>query len=334
MIKSLIQLAARMSVQPAWDGRFRPRDEQPGARTSGGASWAGGAADTQLSVRAVYAVVAALVAVSCFVGAFSTARDISWRLATPQNFWEPALWNGTSGIVIVALLPLVRRGAMLFRAGVNRPLTAGAAVIALAFAYSALHIAGMGLLRELAYGLAGWTYRFPWSHEILYELRKDLFGYLTLAVIFWFAERTVRAAPVQAEEVAPKVTGNTPAKPELWLRDGRVSILIDPCEIVSVTSAGNYVEYELTGRRRHLIRATLQAEDARLAPFGIERVHRSRLLNLKRIVALQWRPSGDFEVRLDTGETVFGSRRFKAAVAGIAERSKAASAFTPNQSAK
>jgi DNA-binding LytR/AlgR family response regulator len=96
-------------------------------------------------------------------------------------------------------------------------------------------------------------------------------------------------------------------------------VLIDVSEIVSVTSAGNYVEYELTDQRKHLIRATLQAEEARLAPFGIARVHRSRLLNLKRIVALQWRPSGDFEVRLDTGEIVLGSRRFKAVAAGIVD---------------
>jgi DNA-binding LytR/AlgR family response regulator len=123
---------------------------------------------------------------------------------------------------------------------------------------------------------------------------------------------------VQVEPVAPNLATATAAKPELWLRDGRTSVLIDASEIVSVSSAGNYVEYELTGQRRHLIRGTLQAEESRLAPFGITRVHRSRLLNLKRIVALQWRPSGDFEVRLDTGETVPGSRRFKAAVAGIA----------------
>jgi DNA-binding LytR/AlgR family response regulator len=102
------------------------------------------------------------------------------------------------------------------------------------------------------------------------------------------------------------------------LRDGRSSILIDPCEIVSVASAGNYVEFQLTGGRNHLIRTTLQAQEARLAPFAIARVHRGRLVNLKRIVALEWRASGDFEVRLDTGETVAGSRRFKAAVAAIA----------------
>jgi hypothetical protein len=36
------------------------------------------------------------------------------------------------------------------------------------------------------------------------------------------------------------------------------------------------------------------------------------------VVALEWRAAGDFEVRLDSGETYAGSRRFKAAVAAIA----------------
>lgn len=318
MIKSLIQLAARTSVQPQWDGWFARRDERPRAGRSGATWWTNGV-DGSLSVPAVYAIVIGLVVASTVVTIFSTARDISWRLGAPHNLWEPTLWNVTSAIVAVALLPLVRRGALLFRPRPVRLLPAAATFVALALAQSALHIAGMGVLRELAYALGGWDYTFPWSRQIPYELRKDLFSYLAIAVIFWFAERPASTAPAQVEPVAPDVAATPAAKPELWLRDGRTSVLVDASEIVSVTSAGNYVEYELTAQRRHLIRTTLQAEEARLAPFGIVRVHRSRLLNLKRIVALQWRPSGDFEVRLDTGETVPGSRRFKAAVAGIAD---------------
>lgn len=220
-------------------------------------------------------------------------------------------------MVVLALLPLIRRGTMLFRT--HRSLMTSAGFVALAVAFSALHILGMGVLRELAYGLAGWTYTFPWSSQIPYELRKDLFNYLALAIVFWFAERPAGAAPAPVSEAAPRPAARGPASPEFWLRDGRTSVLIDAGEIVSVTSAGNYVEYELTDQRKHLIRATLQAEEARLTPFGIARVHRSRLVNLKRIVALQWRPSGDFEIRLDTGEVVVGSRRFKAAVAGLVD---------------
>ena len=315
-MKSPIQLADRTAVQPQWDGRLRPRDQRSDDATSGESSWTGGV-DGRLSVRAVYAIAAGLVVASTVVSAFSGARDISWRLGSPHNFWEPALWNATSGIVVLALLPLVRRATMLLRT--HRSLAVAAAFVAIAFAFSGLHIVGMGLLRELAYGFAGWTYTFPWSSQIPYEMRKDLFNFLALALIFWFAERPVGAAPALVEAAAPIVAGAAPARPEIWLRDGRTSMLIDAGEIISVTSAGNYVEYELTGERKHLIRATLQVEEARLAPFGIARVHRSRLVNLKRIVVLQWRPSGDFELRLDTGEVVVGSRRFKAAVAELAD---------------
>lgn len=320
MIRSLIQLAARGSVQPVRDEWARPRDERPAAATSGGNWWTGGA-DGRPSVRAVYGIVTCLVAAASVANAFSGARDIPWRLGTPHNLWEPMLWNLTSGVVVVALLPIVRRAAMLLKGGAVHPVAAGAAFVALGFIFSALHIAGMGPLRELAYGLGGWTYTFPWAQQISYEMKKDLFNYLAMAVIFWLAELPAGAAPAQVEAAAPKpgteISAQSVAQ-ELWLRDGRLSVLIDPSDIVSVNSAGNYVEYELTERRKHLIRSTLQTELSRLAPFGIVRVHRTRLINLKRIVALEWGPSGDFKIRLDSGEIVPGSRRFKSAITGIA----------------
>ena len=326
MIKSLIQLAARPAVQPLWGGWFGPRDKQPVTRTNGSVSWSDGAG-TRLPVGAAYAIVTVLIVISCYVGALSTARDVSWRLGAPHNLWEPALWHCTSGIVVVALLPLAQCGAMVIRFSAGRLAVAGLAVVALTIVYSALHIIGMGLLRELAYRLCGWAYKYAWSEEVPYEMRKDLFAYFAFVVIFWLAEGPGTAKPTQAPEVqAPEaetpeaalnVAGETAPASEMWLRDGRTSILINPHEIISVASAGNYVEYQLTEQRCHLIRATLQAQEARLAPFGIARLHRSRLVNLKRIVALEWRPSGDFEVRLDSGETVSGSRRFKAVVAGV-----------------
>jgi DNA-binding LytR/AlgR family response regulator len=317
MLRSLIQPAAPASVQPRWGGWLRRRDETPAAKTSGTAAQPSGV-DARLPSSAVYAIVTLLIALSCTVNIFSHARDISWRLGTPHNLWEPALWEFTSGLVVVALVPLARRGAMFVHTATGRPVRAAFAIAALLLAFSALHLAGMGLLREFAYHLAGWNYSFPFAREALYEFRKDLFVYPAIAVSFWLAERPALAAPVQSEAVAANVAEIPAAPPELWLRDGRISILVNPCEITSVNSAGNYVEFQLTEHRSHLIRTTLQAQEARLAPFGITRVHRGRLVNLKRVVALEWRASGDFELRLDSGETVAGSRRFKAAVAGIA----------------
>jgi len=219
---------------------------------------------------------------------------------------------------MLALVPLARRAAIAIHRHAGRPYRTAMTVALLLLAFSGLHIAGMGLLRELAYRLAGFSYTFHWSTEALYEFRKDLFAFAALTAIFWLAERPARA-------VAPSVAAPEPiaaaaaAASEFWLRDGRTSILVDANEIVSVVSAGNYVEFQLGDRRTHLIRTTLQAQEARLAPFRIVRVHRGRLVNLKRIVALESRASGDFELRLDTGETVAGSRRFKAALEGIGD---------------
>ena len=315
MIRSIIQFAAPPSVQPRWDGWLRGRDKPSPTKASGAFSWASGET-ARLSAPAAYAIVIVLIAISDVVNTFSFALDISWRLGAPHNLWEPALWMLTSNIVIVALLPLARRGALLIRTGANRPLLVALGLAALLLTFSTLHILGMGLLRELAYRLAGWTFSFPWLGEIPYEFPKDLFAFAAFVVIFWLAERPTLPAPAGGDELAPD--GTEDPAPELWLRDGRVSILVTPNEIISVASAGNYVEFQLTGRRNHLIRTTLQAQELRLAPFGIVRVHRSRLVNLKRVVALEWRAAGDFEVRLDSGETYAGSRRFKAAVAAIA----------------
>jgi len=308
-VKALIQRAVRAPVQPAWDGWLARRDKRSEAAASGGI----GPPDGERRRRSVltgYLIAAGLLLASSVVGTFSTARDVSWRLAAPGNLWEPAMWYATSAAVILALLPLMRRAALLVRGGAGRWRLVVPAVLGLALAYVAAHIVGMFVLRQLAYAAAGFHWSISWAPaQIVYEARKDLFSFAALAAVFWLAERAA-ARPVTA--------ATQPEAPaELWLRDGRTSILVDPREIVSVVSAGNYVEYALAGGRRHLIRTTLQAEEARLERFGIARVHRTRLVNVNRIVALEWRPSGDFELRLDTGAVVAGSRRFKTVVAFI-----------------
>jgi DNA-binding LytR/AlgR family response regulator len=314
MIRAFIKRTATISVYPRWDG-WRHSWDEPTSRRADGAESRTSGAKFRLTNRTVYPLLTVLVMAAAFVGTFSSARDVTWRLGAPHNIWEPALWESTSILVILALLPLARAGALLLR-GADRLLAAAFAVIVLALVFSALHIVGMGLLRKWCYRIAGWSYAFPWSNQIVYELRKDLYSFALFVIAFWTAERPpaqARAAP--AEQDPAPVPPSAP--PQLWLRDGRSSFLIDPDDVVSVISAGNYVEYQLTEGRTYLIRATLQSQEAQLAPLGITRVHRGRLVNIKRVVAAQWRASGDFELRLDTGETVAGSRRFKAAIAAI-----------------
>ena len=204
------------------------------------------------------------------------------------------------------------------------PLPAGLAVVALALAFSAAHVTGIFLLRTLAYAGLGASYSFDWSvGAFVYELRKDAFAFLLIAVMFWLAERAIdpsaRGSWPHERRAGESAAGEPETRSDrLWLRDGRNSLLVDAREILWVGSAGNYVEFVMASGQRHLIRTTLREEEARLLPLGIARIHRSRLVNMRRIVAIAWRASGDFDLRLDTAATVAGSRRYRAAVARLA----------------
>jgi hypothetical protein len=312
-----MEQATEGSVQPARHGWSFRRHEWQGV-------WPDGAQNEmsrwRVPVRVIYAGVAIIVATACLVNAFSVGHDLA-RLGWPHRFWEPFVWEASSAVATIALLALPRLAARLAASFASQPLRSGLSLIGLALAFSTLHIGGMVLLRDLVYAAAGAVYAFTWSiGEVFYELRKDLFSFSIIGVVFWLAGRAF--GPTALAPVDPSDTGDAPsieaaAISRLWLRDGRSSILVDAGDILYITSAGNYVEYVMATGQRHLIRTTLQAEAARLSRLGIVRVHRTRLVNTKRIVAVVWGVSGDFDLRLDNGETIPGSRRYKAAAADI-----------------
>jgi LytTr DNA-binding domain len=277
----------------------REKPQTPG--TTGVKAGTSGMATVPISRRAVYIGLVAMLAAFCGIEAFSTAHDLA-RGGRGYDLRHPIIWELTSATMILALLPLLRYGVDQVRKAAGRPIIAALAAILTAVAFSAAHIAGMVLLRKSVYAVSGETYQFPWSlSEIFYEFRKDLLTYAVFSVVIWLGERLALVRPIKA-----------PAASELWLRDGAASIRIDPQEILWVASAGNYIEYALAGGRRHLVRGTLTREEARLEPFGVVRVHRTRLINLRRTVVIEPRASGDFEIRLDSGETIAGSRRYRA----------------------
>ncbi len=170
-----------------------------------------------MPLRAAYLLIGAVVMAFTLVDALSKAQEVSWRLAAPGNLWEPLLWNTTSGAVVLALLPLGRRAAGLARAGHGRWLVVGLAIVGLALAYAAVHVALMFPLRKLGYAIAGWDYTIRWSQsQIVYEARKDLVSFGVIAVMFWLAERpAVVAAPMPGNRPS---CGCATAAPACWSR--------------------------------------------------------------------------------------------------------------------
>ena len=290
------------SVDPAWDGRAAARDEQAIAGTSGRIR---GIGERWLSR---YGWVALLVAATGCVNVLSAAQHAG------SGGWAelrgPVLDEITSALVVTGLLPLIKHS--VDRLSMTRDRRIALIIIALSMiAFALLHHSFIVALRHVAYGMFGSTYDFHWRDQFVIEFRKDLISALMIAVVFWLIDRkTTATAPIVEQELLDS------RRPEIWLRDGSKSIRVELAQVISVTSAGNYVEFALADAR-HLIRSTLAGEEIRLKPFGFVRIHRTRLVNVARVVAIETRVNGNFVAKMDSGDAIPGSRRYRVALAEI-----------------
>lgn len=298
-------------VERAWDDRLRFGDERASDVTepNRGGTTAGSVA--------AYGWISLLIIAAGAVNILSAAKDTGLSGGT-SGLPRPFLLELTSAAAWIAFLPLLRYGTAQLRLNQNRA-AAFAIALGAALLYALLHLVTMVMLRNLLFGLVADSYSFHWAAEFPYEIRKDIISTLMIALLFWLMQRKATTAPLTSVGEPVATSGepaSIPLKPGLWLRDGATSFHIDPRDIVSVTSAGNYVEFNLpTGRR--LIRGTLAAEEVRLKPFGLVRIHRARLVNLNRVVAVELYAAGDFLLRMDNGEAIGGSRRYRKAATSI-----------------
>ncbi|TPQ41269.1 DNA-binding protein [Bradyrhizobium guangdongense] len=300
-------------VEPVWDQAPARGDETPVAGTSGGL-WGIGGDWTPLAAIAVVALAIGIV------NALSGAQDAAWR-GDSSDVGRRLFWEASSIAVILLLLPILVLAIRRMRGTSSLALRAGIAVVALV-AFSALHITGMVWIRKLALWLAGGEYDFRFSlATVLYEFRKDAVAVLLIGGTLWLLES--RRELKRAAAVVPPPTGAAQQSelPDLiWLRDGTSRIRVAPRDILWIASAGNYIEYSLADGTQHLIRGTLALAESELSRFGIARVHRTKLANLDRVSGVDFKPSGDFELTFDNGQTLGGSRRYRSAVAAFGNR--------------
>jgi two-component system LytT family sensor kinase len=132
--------------------------------------------------------------------------------------WKPFVWELSSVLVIVALIPVIVRVELRFRLD-SRPRSRVVVAHALgAIAFSVVHTTAMVTLRKAVYALRGDTYDFgnvaSW-HGIdgtlvgwFYELQKDLVTYLIiLLAVFAFREfQKRRAGELRALRLASELS--------------------------------------------------------------------------------------------------------------------------------
>jgi len=87
-------------------------------------------------------------------------------------------------------------------------------------------------------------------------------------------------------------------------------IQVVPAEDVAwISAAGDYVELH-TGNASHLLRETMNSMGQKLDPVGFARIHRSKIINLARILELRSIENREYIVKLSDGSQHRSSRTY------------------------
>lgn len=229
--------------------------------------------------------------------------------------WEPVVWEWSSNLVLLALVPAViafeRRFALTWstwRAHWRWHVLASVA-------FSVVHVLAMVGLRKLAYAAQGSFYDFGnWPRELFYEYLKDVRGYVGILLIVALyrllllrlqGEASLLAAPDEGPPVEPI------ERPERFLvRTLGKEFLLPAAEVEWLQAWGNYVNLRVRGHD-YPLRSTMAAVEARLDPARFVRVHRSYIMNLDYLQQIEPLDSGDARARMRDGGTVPVSRRYR-----------------------
>ncbi|KFN42852.1 LytTR family DNA-binding domain-containing protein [Arenimonas oryziterrae] len=232
--------------------------------------------------------------------------------------WEPIVWEWSSNLVLLALVPAViafERRFPLYLNQLRRHLpwhVLGSVV------FSLVHVLAMVGLRHLAYAWYGESYDFgSWPRELAYEYLKDwqTYGTILLIVAVYHlvllrmqGEARLLDAPDEGPAVEPV------ERPERFLvRKLGKEFLVAANDIELLQASGNYVNLRVRGRE-YPLRATMAGIEPRLDPARFVRVHRSYMVNLDCVAEIEPLETGDARLVMRDGTKVPCSRRYRSAL--------------------
>jgi hypothetical protein len=254
----------------------------------------------------------------------ATANSITvWldmgRMHMDVQPWEPAVWEWSSNMVMLALVPAIAAF------GRWKPITPDTwrrnllAHVGFSVVISVAHVSLMVGLRHIAYwALASSYYDFgPWPRELVYEYLKDARGYagiLAAIALYRMAMWRMKGEARLLSEPDVGAPVEPVARPERFLVKKLGKEFLLPAQDIEWAQAwGNYVNLHVRGRD-HPLRSTLAGLESRLDPSRFQRVHRSYIVNLAQISAIEPQDGGDADLLLHSGQRVPCSRTYRDAL--------------------
>lgn len=96
----------------------------------------------------------------------------------------------------------------------------------------------------------------------------------------------------------------------ILIKNSQKNIFVDVGAIEWIESSGNYVKLHLP-QKHHMIRGSLKSLEEKLNPLQFVRIHRSWMVNIKKVKEIKPWFSGDSKVILNNGKILKMSRNYK-----------------------
>ncbi len=247
-----------------------------------------------------------------------TILDIE-RVGLDIASWRPMVWEWSSAILLLCLVPAVIAFENRFPLYFGRLRRHLPWHVLGSVAFSALHVAGMVGLRKLAYAWQGSTYDFgDWPREFGYEYLKDWQTYVGILLIVSAYRLLLLRLQGEARLLDAPDDETTPVEPidrpeRFLVRKLGKEFLVAASDIEVLQASGNYVNLRVRGRD-YPLRTTMAAIEPRLDPSRFARVHRSYMVNLDCIAEIEPLDTGDARVVMRDGIKVPCSRRYRGAL--------------------
>jgi hypothetical protein len=267
-------------------------------------------------VEVGYWVVSAALAA---IGNTLTVTMEMQRAGTDFHPWGPAIWEWSSNLVLLALVPALVWFTRRFPLHLDTWRRQLPWYLLASMVHSLVHVLAMVAIRKAAYLGLGEDYDFgQWPRELLYEYIKDVRTFLGAVLMIHGYRFLLRRLQGEAslldapDDDAPPV--EPVDRPERFLvrKLGR-EFLVPAADIESLQASGNYVNLRVRGRD-YPLRSTIAALEARLDPARFQRVHRSHIVNLDHVAMIEPLDTGDARLHLKDGSTLPCSRRYRSAL--------------------
>lgn len=256
----------------------------------------------------------ALYATNAIAGSLTSLMDVR-RAELGFAAWQPAVWETSSALVALALVPAVVWFSRLVPVHFDTWRRALPLHLLASLAWSVLHVGGMVALRKLVYATQGDHYDFsPWLREFGYEYLKDVRSYASVVVLIEGYRLLVRRLQGEASVLAE--SDDAPAiapvmRPQRFLvRKLGKEFLVAAADVEWLQAQANYVNLHVRGRD-YPLRTTMAAIAAQLDPGRFVRVHRSYIVNLDCIDRIEPLDTGDARIVLRDAATIPCSRRYR-----------------------